>query len=271
MKLRGLRIQKLDNQVATGPSLLPRPEFSMLVSASKGCGKSSLLINMLINPDLLAGKFNQIHIISPTNRLDEKWNILRQSKVLTPNFKLLKEYQNTNRVSIVDYGTNQNPEYNLELTNNNFTEEVSIELIKGIIAEQKMVIEKFGKSYADRVLMLFDDTASNKKFWNSQAVQQLMFNSRHYKVSLIITTQAFHSIPKSLRLNMSMLIVYYTANATELKSIYEENSSNLNFNQFKRMFDYVCNDRPFNFLTINYQNSQEYRYSYCFEKFIETT
>jgi hypothetical protein len=269
MKLTGNRIQKLDNQVDTGPSLVPRPEFSLLISASKGAGKSSLLINMLINPDLLAGKFNQIHIISPTNRLDSKWKILKESKVLTPNYKLIKEYQKAKRVSIVDTTDNQNPEYNLELTDANFTEEVSITLLKNIIAEQKLVIEKFGKSYADRVLMLFDDTASQKKFWNSQAVQQLMFNSRHYRVSLIITTQAFHAIPKSLRLNMSMIIVYYTANATELKSIYEENSSNLNFNQFKKIFDTVCNDRPFNFLTINYQNPQKFRYSYCFEHFIK--
>jgi hypothetical protein len=194
---------------------------------------------------------------------------LKEIKVLIPNLKLIAEYQKVKKVSIADYGENEKPEYNQELTDLNFTEDVSIELIQNIITQQKMIIKKFGKETADRVLLIYDDTVAETKFWNSPKVRQLMFNSRHYKVSLIITTQAYHSIPKPLRLNMSLMLLYYTANATELKTIYEENSSNLTFTEFQFMFNEVCTSRAFNFLTINYQNQIKFRYIYCLERFIE--
>ena len=96
-----------------------------------------------------------------------------------------------------------------------------------------------------------------------------MFNSRHYKVSIIITTQNYFSIPKPLRLNTSIFVLYFTANEKELKSIYEENNSNKTFKQFNEMFKRVCNSRDFNFLSINYQNNEKFRYGECFERFIE--
>lgn len=268
--LTGNSIQALDSQVNTSNNLLPQLPFSMLLTASKGKGKSSTLINMLINKDMLAGKFNRIVIISPTNKLDSKFNILKETEgIIKPNKALINEYKKTNKINIVDYGADKNPEYNTVLTDDDFHEKCSIDFLKDLIQEQKLVIEKFGKAVADNILLVYDDTASQKKFWNSGQVQQLIFNSRHYKVSIIITTQAYHSIPKPLRLNTSLLVLYYTANQSELKQIYEENNSNFTFKEFIKMFNTVCNKKPFNFLVVNYQNSElKYRYSECFENFI---
>lgn len=266
--LKGNKIRALDKQINTEPSLTPKLPFSMILSASKGKGKSSMLINMLINQDMLAGKFNQIHIVSPTNKLDSKFNILRETEgIIRPNRELLKLFKNKMKDTIIS-PVNSNPEYNTVLTNEDFYEKVSVDLLKEIITEQKMIIEAYGKSVADNILLVYDDCASNKKFLNSNQVQQLMFNSRHYKVSIIITTQNYFSIPKPLRLNTSIFALFYTANLKELKSIYEENNSNLNFKQFNSMFSKVCNIKDYNFLTINYQNTEKYRYSICFEEFI---
>jgi Poxvirus A32 protein len=266
--LSGNKIQALDKQVNNDPSLTPKLPFSMVLSASKGRGKSSLLINMLINTDMLAGKFNQIHIISPTNKLDSKFNILRTTEgIIKPNLPLLKLFKNKMKNQIAS-PVNEAPEYQTVLTEEDFYEKVSIDLLKQIIEEQKLVINTFGKSVADNILLVYDDCASQKKFWNSNQVQQLMFNSRHYKVSIIITTQSYFTIPKPLRLNTSIFALFYTANEKELRSIYEENSSNLNFKQFSSMFSKVCNSRDFNFLVVNYQNNERFRYSECYEKFI---
>lgn len=266
--LSGNKIIGLDNQVSNGNSLTPKLPFSMILSASKGKGKSSTLINMLINNDMLAGKFNQIHIISPTNKLDAKFNILKETNgILKPNLPLLKLFKNKMKNQIIS-SPNETPEYNSVLTDSDFYEKVSIDLLKDIIKDQKFIIENYGKSIADNILLVYDDTASQKKFWNSSAVQQLIFNSRHYKISIIITTQNYHSIPKPIRLNTSLFILYYTANLTELKSIYDENNSNLTFKQFSSMFSKVCNSKDYNFLVINYQNNELHRYQECFEEFI---
>jgi hypothetical protein len=269
--LKGLKIQALDHQVNNEPSLTPKLSFSLMLTASKGKGKSSTLINMLINKDMLAGKFNQIHIVSPTNKLDIKFNILKTTPgIIIPNFKLIKELSKSKKMNIVDNGSKEIPEYNTVLTDSDFTEDVSITLLKNIIEEQKYIIETYGKDTADNILIVYDDCASEKRFWNSNSVQKLMFNSRHYKVSLIITTQNYKSIPKSLRLNMSMIVIYYTANMAELSNIYDENNSNLTFKEFSAMFKKVCNAAPYNFLTINYSNTEEFRYEMNFEKFIKT-
>lgn len=266
--LSGNKIQALDKQVNNEPSLTPKLPFSMVLSASKGKGKSSLLINLLINTDFLAGKFNQIFIISPTNKLDSKFNILKSTEgILKPNLPLLKLFKNKLKDKIVS-PVNEAPEYNSVLNDEDFYEKVSIDLLKQIIEEQKMIIENYGKSVADNILLVYDDCASQRKFWNSNAVQQLIFNSRHYKTSIIITTQSYFSIPKPLRLNTSIFALFYTANEKELRSIYEENSSNLNFKQFSSMFSKVCNSKDFNFLVVNYQNNEKYRYAECYEKFI---
>jgi hypothetical protein len=87
--LTGREIKPLDNQVNTEPSLVPKPPFSMYLSASKGQGKSTTLLNLLLNKDLLANKFNQIYIISPTNKLDEKMQILKKLRVFV---KLILNY-----------------------------------------------------------------------------------------------------------------------------------------------------------------------------------
>lgn len=266
--LQGNKIQALDKQVNNEPSLTPKLPFSMVLSASKGKGKSSMLINMLINKDMLAGKFNQIHIISPTNKLDAKFNILKTtSGIIKPNLELLKLFKNKLKNQIVS-PANEAPEYNSMLDDTDFYDKVNIDLLKQIIEEQKMVIETYGKSVADNILLVYDDTASQKKFWNSNQVQQLIFNSRHYKISVIITTQNYKSIPKPLRLNTSIFVLYFTANQDELKNIYAENNSNLTFKQFDSMFKTVCNKADYNFLCINYQNNEKYRYSCCFEEFI---
>lgn len=266
--LSGNRIIGLDKQISSEPSLTPKLPFSMILSASKGKGKSSALINMLINKDMLAGKFNQIHIISPTNKLDAKFNILKETNgILKPNKELLKLFKNKLKNQIVS-PINETPEYNSVLTENDFYEKVSIDLLKQIINEQKMIIENYGKNIADNILLVYDDCASSTRFWKSNQVQQLIFNSRHYKISIIITTQNYHSIPKPLRLNTSIFVLFYTANLTELKSIYDENNSNLTFKEFSKMFKDVCNKKDYNFLVINYQNNERFRYSECFEEFI---
>lgn len=268
--LKGNKIQALDKQVNNEPSLIPHLPFSMILSASKGKGKSSMLINMLINTDMLAGKFNQIYVISPTNKLDAKFNILKETDgIIKPNKELLKLFKNKLKNQILS-PVNEAPEYQTVLTNEDFSEKVSIDLLKQIIEEQKLVIEQFGKSVADNILLVYDDCASFSKFWKSSQVQSLIFNSRHYKISCIITTQNYFSIPKPLRLNTSIFVLFYTANLKEMKSIYEENNSSLTFKQFDSMFKRVCNSRDYNFLVVNYQNPEKFRYSECFEFFLET-
>jgi len=267
--LSGREIKPLDNQVNKEPSLVPKPSFSMYLSASKGQGKSTCLLNLLLNKELLANKFNQIYIISPTNKLDEKMQILKETKgICLVNQKLLNKLKDKGHIKILDSSVEEK-EYSTSIPEINFTDKVEPQLLKDLIAEQKKIIGMYGKSIADNILLIYDDTISAKKFWNSEAVQQLFFNSRHYKISIIITSQNYKSLPKALRLNMSQMLLYFTANQDELKSIYSENSSSLGFKKFEEIYRTNCHSKPFHFIVVNYQSPPQFRLQSGFESFIE--
>ena len=224
--LTGNKIRSLDSQVNTEPSLVPKPSFLMYLCASRGSGKSTTLLNLLLNKDLIAGKFNQIYYISPTSALDSKIDVLKTTPgIIKPNTKLINKLKEKGKIQILDSGV-QEKEYSTSIPESNFIEEVDINLLKELISEQKQIISTFGKSIADSILLIYDDFVSETKFWISQQVQKLIFNSRHFKISMLITSQNYKSLPKSLRLNMSQVVLFSTSNEAELKAIYDENRRN---------------------------------------------
>ena len=145
-----------------------------------------------------------------------------------------------NKLKELDDNISYENSYETSISDENFIDEVEPTLLKTLIEEQKSIIQAYGKSYADHILLIYDDTISFKKFWNSESTIQLFFNSRHYKISIIITSQNYKSMPKSLRLNMSQMLLYFTANQDELKNIYIENSSSLGFKKFEQIYRDTC-------------------------------
>jgi len=256
-----------DNQVKKENSLIPRPSFCGYIASSRGSGKSVLLVNTLLNPNIFFGKFNQLYIINPTSGLDKKWQLLKNKPgILKANKPLIKLIKSNHSKIIDNEDTTSN--YNTTVTDENFISTVSIKFLQDIIEEQKYIINTYGKDVADEVLLIFDDTIAQRVFWASEQVQNMIFLSRHYKVSLIITSQSYKSLPKGLRLNMTFVCLFYTANVDELKSIYSENSNNTNFKEFLEIFKKVCFSKAFNFLTINYQSDQQHRLQSAFDKFV---
>lgn len=271
--LKGNRIQPIDNQVSNLPSLIPRPSFVSYVCASRGSGKTIMLINMLTNSDLLAGKFNQVYLINPTAKLDAKYNILKETKGITKiNSKLIKKIKEESKDKSVkifdDYSESNEINYETSIPESNFIEKPDIELLNNIIEEQKAIIKRYGKDYSDKILLVYDDCIGYTKFWKSEAVKKLVYNSRHFNISIIITSQSYFGLPKPLRLNCSSVMVFYTGNQKEVEAIYEENTGGLNKKQFLKMYNEVCGE-PFGFLHICYQNDLQHRFIKNLESFVD--
>ena len=194
--------------------------------------------------------------------------ILKETKgICQINTKLLNKLKEKGKIEILDSNI-EIKEYSTSIPEINFIDEVKPKLLKDLLAEQRVIIELYGKSLANNILLIYDDTISNKKFWNSETVQQMFFNSRHYKISIIITSQNYKSLPKALRLNMSQMLLYFTANQDELKAIFSENSSSLGFKRFEEIYRTTCHSKAFHFLVINYQNPHQFRLQSGFEEFI---
>ena len=204
---------------------------------------------------------SRIYVASPTRKIGSKWDLLNSKDVTIVNKALLKllNKKYKNRIYDVNYKTVYN--YNIE-----YEEKPDINLLERIMKEQEQIIKNYGKDIADNVLIIYDDCAALKRFFNSEVFVEMLFNSRHYKISTIITSQSYFKIPKPIRENASGLLLFNTGNKKELKLIYEENNGDLSDDEFLQMFKDVCVD--YNFLYINYQNDSKHRYENCFEEFI---
>ena len=261
------KIKPLDQQIKSEPSLVPKLPFSLYVCGQKCSGKSTMMINSLLNDNILSNKFNQIYIISDTAALDEKMQNLKNHNIVKPNFELIKALKKDQKLKQSPF---QAPdiEYNRQIPEENFIEEPDSQFLQELISEQKIIIKKYGKKLADNILLVYDDCISYKKFWGNNSVKKMIFNSRHFKISIIITSQDYKSLSKPIRLNNSNLILYQTCNRDELKSIYAENSSKMPFEDFNEILNDIYS-KEFQFLLINYQNPLlKHRYQRNFEEFV---
>lgn len=262
----GTEMKAVDKQTNNEVSLTPKLPFSMLIVGGKGAGKSNALLNMLLSKDILAQKFNKIIYISPTVLMDRKIKNLEGTKNLTAiNILLnneLKKLKKSKKIFDVDIEDEERNTSNIE-----FYDEIDMNMINELCEYQKQIINIFNKQTADNILLILDDTASSKIWKNSNFIKTV-FNSRHYKISIIITTQAYNSISKPIRMNNSILVLFETANVKELDNIYSENKTSLSFQEFSNICKNVF-ETQYNFLILNYQNPRKNRLQIQFKEFIE--
>jgi hypothetical protein len=258
-------VKPLDSQFSDKqkPTILPKIPFSSYIVASKKSGKTTLLLNLLLEPEYLKGKFNKIFWISPTGALDDKTQILKETEgLLKPNKKLIKamkkkleEKEIMSDDLMLEYQElKERPD---RLTDSDYLEELDIDYLEEILNNQKKIISTFSKDVADDVLLVLDDSIESKII-KHRRFKNFLFKSRHYKISVFFISQSYFSLPKALRLNNSQVILFETGNRKELQEIYSENNNGLSWKEFYEAYRSAV-DVPFNFLNINYDNTKKFR------------
>jgi len=184
-------IEPLDKQKdKSKPGFIAKIPFSIYVVAQKGGGKSTTIIQLLRNP--LKGKFNKIYWISPTTHLDEKIQSLKEERnLLAKNTKLISLLKKLKK-KISIFGDDHYVDYPTEMTDADFKQKMDIEFLTEIIDEQKYIITNFKKEYVDNILIVLDDSVLDKILKDSKFIE-ILFQSRHYKISFIIISQTYNS------------------------------------------------------------------------------
>lgn len=271
--LTNLTIDKIElkNSVEHPPPyhpVLPRHEFSMLIVAPKGSGKTNFLCNLLLKH--YKGYFHRVLVCSPTINNDEKWEVVQKTKhVLGENKKLDKALNNLQRdkkikkVVFHDGKTLAEQQKEIEepfdglIPESDFFSDLA-EVPKRI-AEQQHVIKrlndlKYGKQakfLADRLLLILDDQAGMFKGGNvNNPMVNYVIKHRHVSSSVIIVTQAYKAIPKTIRTNCNCLVLFEIPNLSELKVIYEENPEGMSEKEWMRVYQHATME-PYSFLYMN--------------------
>jgi thymidine kinase len=111
LKVVEIPVPKASNHELPKYDVLPTHEFTLGLIAPKGCGKTTMIVNLL---EFYRGYFHSILIFSPTVASDEKWDYVKDRKYLSQNIKLQKFVQSlkgksTGKVNtIVPYRTSGN-------------------------------------------------------------------------------------------------------------------------------------------------------------------
>jgi hypothetical protein len=106
-------------------------------------------------------------------------------------------------------------------------------MVEGIEAEK----EKEGKM--KRRLLILDDCVGDVK--PNSAITFLCTRYRHYNLSIIISTQAFRSIPSIIRSNAAMYFIFKTHNGKELDKMDDEFGASIP--RFRAIYDEATREK----------------------------
>jgi hypothetical protein len=197
------------------PNILFKPPFRCVIVAPSNSGKSVLISNLISSRDLPYRKYfkKNIFIWSSTFHLTD------------PSFEMS---DNIEKGNVYD-------EYN-ENT------------IQDLINEQIGIIHKYTKKKAPHLLFIFDDVVQDLNQSRQSVLNKLFFSARHFNISLILLSQQYKMVPRSMRLNSSDTIIFQTGNNSEVQKIAEEQA--IPADKFKQILKDATNE-PFSFLVIH--------------------
>ena len=138
------------------------------------------------------------------------------------------------------------------------------DLAKILEEQQKMMelLQAHGKTkhLANRMLIIFDDLVGSSLYSGSRAnpFKKLNTNHRHYSTSILMVSQAYKEIQKTVRTNFTCLIVFEIFNEKETEAIMEEYPMGMKKDQWYQAYEY-CVKLPHSFLFYNIMKPKELR------------
>lgn len=199
---------------------LPKPPFTMALVAPTKSGKSNLIVNLLKNSHFgYDDIFDEIYYISPTVGIDET----------------LRSINEDDDIIKID-------------------EEDDLKFLDDILNDIVKTQKAKSKEEREPVLIVLDDCLDYLK--KSKRLDSLPSYSRHYNISIIITTQVYNALPTKLRKNASCYLIARIYNNKDLQNIEEEIGAN--FHEFKSNYDKATKEK-YSFLFVDNRNIELWR------------
>jgi hypothetical protein len=251
---------------------LPRHEFTMGLIAPKGAGKTTVLCNLL---DFYRGFFHEIFVFSPTIESDEKWDWVKKQKFLKENTKLRKWKEKMKQEGLIrDVCEGVDKPFDGIIPKENFFDVYTDESFREKMEEQKKVINALKeqgktKHTANRILAIFDDQIGSELFNPNRKSYFKGINTRHRHLSLsiLMVSQGYKEIPKTIRTNWTCLLLFEIGNEREILVIYEEFAMGLKYKHWISLYDYATREEH-SFLFIDFQKKRGRRIMKNFQEYL---
>ena len=207
-----------DSQVCTDTKTpLPLKPCNIGIFGRKGCGKSNLLLNMIMKKESPYYKhFDLLFLVSPTAMSDDKMKPL-----------------------IDDIG-----EQYYDTLNN--------EVLNDIMSRCEAYTERHTKKKRrgkPNYCIIYDDCIHLIKTKQANLITKLATQNRHMKITNIYLLQKYNSyMPTLIRTNLDCIMFFHTENQAELDSFVKEVGTNEH--KLRKLYDFATAE-PYSFLFVN--------------------
>ena len=217
-------------------NIVPAHPFRLHISGSSGSGKTNCLLTMLTRREFYKNYFHIIFIVSLTaKKTDDVYDILEENKGRT-KIAFINELDETIIGDIMD-------------------------IASGIVEEVKA-------HKAPRVLMVFDDVVSEKKFLNKKEFTKCFIMSRHFNMSSIILSQKYNATPRTCRLNCDAVIYFPGSVSEDLVITDDYCAPGYSKREFLQILKFATSE-PYSFFFINMKCLHKCRYRRNFDTILE--
>ena len=113
-------------------------------------------------------------------------------------------------------------------------------------------INNYNKNREKQVLIIFYDMIADimRSEKIKAIVKELFIRCRKLNISIVFITQPYFRTPKDARLNSTHYILMKISNEKKLKSLAEENSGHLDFEDFLKIYNY-CTKEPYSYMMVD--------------------
>lgn len=228
LKIRKVRTRKdkIKNPPLSEQDILPKLGTSTIMNGTTGQGKSTLLANLMRNPNFLGGEgiFKHRFLCSPTAEGDDV-----QKQLAIPKGNTFSDLHE------------------------------APEMIREVLKFQKEQIKEKGNDQAPQIVMIFDDIISDPLFMKTDEFIKCFIASRHYNATVFVCTQSWTAVPRKCRLQAKN-IFFFSSPLSEVECLCLEHCPpGMTKKQFYALVDYATQE-PYSFLYINKSVPMDERY-----------
>jgi hypothetical protein len=262
-------------------TFLPKNYSVMLIAGSRGSGKSYSLVKLIRQMEL-AGTYDKFGnkmgirtiLFSPTYEANPIFNSLQS----LDEDDVYKEYSDTvlkDIISEIAKEKQESTEYKLNLQAykrfikmKNPINLSSDELLR-LYALNFEAPEKIEFENGRVVNLVFDDLVGSEIYKPSgkSYFRNLLLRNRHVGVNIYMLVQNMKSVPKSIRINCSVFVLFKFSNKKILEDLHDEVGSTITLDNFSKLYNFAT-ESEHDALVIDFTNEKKYRFKRNFNEIL---
>lgn len=251
---------------------LPNNHFIGLIYASKGMGKTNLLLNMVKQYDHTKF-FQRVFLFSPSYESDPKYQVLNDGSY---ELQVYNDFNNDIFQDVIDdikEGLEEWKQYQIRKKLyekfqkakdlGKFTEEELFELYDMDYEPPTCRFQKEPFS-----LIIYDDLASNAQLMKQgkSIANQFALRTRHFRTSIIYVVQQYkNAVPKMIRNNTDLWVLAKSKSDKDMMAVAEELSSYLSPKEVISLWEKSTSE-PYSYFVVNLMASPDKRFTTNFDE-----